>query len=71
MIYKDGLILPPFGVTDFSKNKVGISFCMKTVDANKYKFEPSRFEDFELLDKLRNDKKIIIISKHVNYNVGF
>jgi glycosyltransferase involved in cell wall biosynthesis len=71
MIYQDGKILPPIDEDEFFINKVGISFCMRTLDANKYKFEPSSTEDFKLLDKLRNDKKNIIISKHVNYNVGF
>jgi glycosyltransferase involved in cell wall biosynthesis len=71
MIYKDGKILPPIDENEFFIHKVGISFCMKTLDANKYKFIPSQVEDFNLLDKLRNDKKNIIISKHINYNVGF
>lgn len=71
MIYKDGQILPPLDENEFIMNKVGISFCMRTLDANKYKFIPSPVEDFELLDTLRNNNKNIIISKHINYNVGF
>jgi glycosyltransferase involved in cell wall biosynthesis len=74
MIYKnkdwggdDYLILPSPGQTTIEENKVGISFCYKTID---YMFEPSPIEDYLLLNRFVNDKKKILISKYIVYSVN-
>lgn len=67
----DGRILPRPDQTDFFKNEVGISFCVRRthmVDEGLW-FEPSSTEDFDLLDRLRQHNKSILISPFVEYMV--
>ena len=67
----DGRILPLEYQTDFYMNDVGISFCTKrSLFVNeKFWFEPSPTEDFDLLDRLRSRHKYILMSPHVEYIV--
>lgn len=60
-------ILPQINDNNFYKCKVGISFVIRK-DLNET-FQQSMFEDYELLNKLRNNKLKIIISPYVNYFV--
>ena len=71
MLNSDGRILPPKEDKDFSINNVGISFCLqkKHMIENNIWFSPSSTEDFDLLNKLRNANKNIIISKDIAYIV--
>jgi hypothetical protein len=71
MLNSDGRILPPQKDTDFYINNVGISFCLqkKHMIENNIWFTPSSGEDFDLLNKLRNANKKIIISKDIAYIV--
>ena len=71
MLNSDGRILPPQKDTDFYINNVGISFCLqkKHMIENNIWFTPSSREDFDLLNKLRNANKKIIISKDIAYIV--
>lgn len=71
MIYEGGLILPRTGDKDFKMNEVGISFCLKTSIAKEFLFVPDGSEDFYLLNKIRENKKKIIISDYIGYNAGF
>ena len=55
------IVLPPLDAKDFELNFVGISFCLKRklVIEEGFFFEPSRIEDYNLLNRLRRcDKKI-------------
>lgn len=69
MIYENGQILPKPGDIDFKKEEVGISFCLKTDLAKEFLFTPNQFEDYNLLNKLRENKKKIGISEYIAYNV--
>jgi len=71
MQYSNGLILPPPGDTTFKINHVGISFCFKTniFQVENIQFNQSGVEDFDLLDRFRQNNKNIIISKHITYLV--
>lgn len=69
MIYENGQILPKPGDIDFKKEEVGISFCLKTSIAKEFLFTPNQFEDYNLLNKLRENKKKIGMSEYIAYNV--
>jgi len=69
MIYENGQVLPKPGDIDFKKEEVGISFCLKTSLAKEFLFTPNQFEDFNLLNKLRENKKKIRMSEYIAYNV--
>lgn len=71
MIYEGGLTFPYPKDKDFRMNEVGISFCLKTPIAKEFLFTPDGSEDFYLLNKIRENKKNIIISDYVGYNAGF
>lgn len=71
MQYSNGLILPPPNDTTFKINHVGISFCFKTslFQVENIQFNQCGVEDFDLLDRFRQNNKNIIISKHITYLV--
>ena len=71
MQYLNGLILPPPGDTTFKINYVGISFCFKTslFQVENIQFNQCGVEDFDLLDRFRQNNKNIIISKYITYLV--
>ena len=70
MLY-NGDILPKSNANDFIKYEVGISFCYKLeLFKMGIKFEPSKVEDFILLDKIRKHKHYIILSNYVCYFVN-
>jgi glycosyltransferase involved in cell wall biosynthesis len=66
-------ILPPPGTTTLVRDRVGISFCVRTSWINgekgNFRFRPSDSEDFDLLSRLRAAKARILISPHVAYIV--
>lgn len=66
-----GPVFPPAGAKTFSHSRVGISFALKTSLCNTegFLFEPSRWEDYNLLDALRKAKKTILMSPHITYIV--
>jgi len=66
-----GPVFPPAGAKTFSHSRVGISFALKTSLCNEegFMFEPSRWEDYNLLDALRTAKKSILMSPHITYIV--
>lgn len=61
------LVFPELNDKTFHINKVGISFAMKS--SLPEKFSPSGTEDFYLLDKIRSNKRKIVISPYINYFV--
>jgi glycosyltransferase involved in cell wall biosynthesis len=66
----DNRILPEIKTDNFYKCKVGISFAVKTEIVKKQiKFYPSRTEDYDLLNKLRQKSFKIMISPYVRYLV--
>ena len=65
--YDRDQILPAPHHNNFIKNKVGISFVIKN-DLNLL-FEPSIVEDYLLLDKIRSDNHLMVISPYVTYFV--
>jgi glycosyltransferase involved in cell wall biosynthesis len=68
MIYTSIMPLPH--QYDFFCNFVGISFCYKMdLFREGYKFVPGSGEDYDLLNRLRNDDKKILISPYVTYKV--
>lgn len=71
MQYSNGLILPPPDDTTFKINHVGISFCFKTslFQVENIQFNQCGVEDFDLLDRFRQNNKNIIISKYITYLV--
>lgn len=63
MIYKNNMILPPLDCTTLILCSVGISFSLKTkiMKEDNILFIPSNCEDFNLLDRIReNNYKMII-----------
>jgi glycosyltransferase involved in cell wall biosynthesis len=70
MIYDNGNVLPPWGVTNFTVNRVGISFAYKKKLFDQgLTFIPDEREDFYLLDKIRSGGHNYMISKHILYYV--
>jgi len=69
MVQNQNTVLPPINATDLIRGKVGISFCVKSEILNKFKFNPSNAEDFELLNTLKINKIPIVISKYITYFV--
>ena len=67
------ITIPPYNIdfnNIFTKGNVGISFCYKKeLFNNGYYFEPSDIEDLNLLIKIKNNNKKIIISKYITYYV--
>ena len=66
---KDNRILPELYTNNFYIGKVGISFAVKTPIIKKFKFIPSKTEDFDLLKKLRQKSYKIMISPYIRYLV--
>ena len=63
-------ILPSPHHINFSKGYIGISFCYKLDLFKKgIKFEQDQFEDFILLDKIRKNKHMILLSNYICYFV--
>ena len=62
-----GIILPRPSDSNFSICKVGISFAVRA-DLGA-RFAPSKTEDFDLLNAIRNNKEKIVISPYVSYFV--
>lgn len=71
MKYTDGLVLPPSHHSTFEVNHVGISFCLKTsiFQTEGIQFNQCGVEDFDLLNRLRQHNKNIVISDHITYLV--
>jgi glycosyltransferase involved in cell wall biosynthesis len=68
---RDSDILPNIKTDDFYEGDVGISFALKSeLFKSGFQFKPSSTEDFEFLDLLRKNGKIIMISPHVKYFVN-
>lgn len=66
----DNNIFPLTNALDFEKGQVGISFCYKLkLFYEGLKFIPDAFEDFILLDRIRSNKKKILISPYITYVV--
>lgn len=66
----DNNIFPTTNAIDFEKGQVGISFCYKLKLFNEnLKFIPDSFEDFLLLNRIRSNKKNILISPYITYLV--
>lgn len=69
MIDNDNII-PPEYITDIQFRYVGISFCYKTsLFQEGYKFTQSEKEDYELINKIKNTQKKIVISPFITYIV--
>ena len=67
---ENNLILPPLETDNFYLAQVGISFALKTSIFNEnIKFIPSSSEDFNLLNKIRENSYKIMISPHITYIV--
>jgi glycosyltransferase involved in cell wall biosynthesis len=67
---KDNRILPEIKTDNFYKNRVGISFAVKSNIVKKnVKFVPSRTEDYDMLNKLRAKSYKIMISPYIRYLV--
>jgi glycosyltransferase involved in cell wall biosynthesis len=65
-----GLILPPDNVNNFEHCRVGISFALKKyIFDSGIVFEPSTYEDFFLLNKIRENNFTIMISPYLLYFV--
>jgi hypothetical protein len=69
MAYENGCILPNKYDKNIIRNKVGISFCLKTSIAKNIYFENNPYEDYMYLKKLEIQKYKIIISEKVMYFV--
>jgi hypothetical protein len=68
---KNHTILPKLETDNFYVNEVGISFAMKTsIFASGLRFTPSPIEDYEYLNKMREENYIIMISPHIKYFVN-
>lgn len=68
MIYTHIMPLPRD--TDFHRNFVGISFCYKTELFHQgFQFIPSSGEDYDLLNRFRDEGIKMIISSHITYKV--
>jgi hypothetical protein len=64
-------ILPELETDNFYVSHVGISFILKNeLFKSGFKFVPSSTEDFEYLDLLRKNGKVIMISPYVKYFVN-
>lgn len=69
----DSIILPPIGLSEPVKNRVGISFAVQRqflVD-NKIEFVNGQTEDYELLRRIHEANGKIAFSTTIAYNVGF
>jgi hypothetical protein len=67
----NGFPLPPAKTAGIAVNKVGISFCYKTVlFLTGFQFNPSNIEDYDLLNRIRLGKKKITIAPYITYNVN-
>lgn len=69
MAYSNGYILPTMIDRNIIKNKVGISFAIKTDISTTNFFINDLFEDYIYLKKLENKKYKILISSYVTYFV--
>jgi glycosyltransferase involved in cell wall biosynthesis len=71
MIYPDNvLLLPPVDTDNFYFCKVGISFVVKKkIFDSGLIFVPGQFEDYTFLDKVREQKYKIMISRYLLYFV--
>jgi glycosyltransferase involved in cell wall biosynthesis len=67
----NNILLPKINTNNFYKNEVGISFAVKKqIFDSGIVFEPSDYEDYEYLNKCRDNKYKILISPHHLYNVN-
>ena len=63
-------IIPPSNATTIRKGRVGISFCYKLkLFYENLNFFPSSIEDFLLLKQIKLNKKKILISPYVTYQI--
>ncbi len=72
MMYKNLSYLPKINDKDIIKNNVGISFCFKKNLFYKIPnllFSNNSHEDFNFLEKIKNNNIPITISSHINYFV--
>ena len=63
-------ILPRLHEKSIYRNRVGISFCVKTPILKNNLFINSKTEDFDLLYKLSKLKYKLLLSKHIAYFVN-
>ena len=70
MMYENGYILPTRFDTNITRNKVGISFSIRSYIADNILFDNNPYEDFFYLKKLQEMKYKIIISSYVCYFVN-
>jgi glycosyltransferase involved in cell wall biosynthesis len=70
MVWCDNRIIPSLNTDNIYKGDVGISFIMKkSLFDNGFIFYPSNTEDFDLLNKIKNNKYKIMISPYIKYFV--
>lgn len=70
MVYKNGLVLPPFHLNELKFAAVGISFCYKKTIFKELFFSQNRDgEDFDFLIELKNQSNKFVITPEVMYNV--
>jgi hypothetical protein len=67
MAYQNGYVLPTKFDKNIIRNKVGISFCLKTHIAKNTYFENNPYEDYIYLKNLEKLKYKIVISNYVTY----
>ena len=69
MGYENGYILPSKYDRNIIKNRVGISFALKTDISKKINFLNNPFEDYFYLKELQKNKYKILISSFVSYYI--
>ena len=62
-------IIPNINSDNFYVGDVGISFIIKTHIFEKIQFTPSGVEDYEYLNKLRENNYRILISQYIKYYI--
>jgi hypothetical protein len=66
----DNNVLPRPTDDNFRFGFVGISFALHTTTFRHFKFDPSCGEDFDLLSRIRQTGRLIVLSPYVGYVVG-
>ena len=69
MCYSNGYILPSLSDKNIIRNKVGISFAIKSYIAKDNLFNNNPFEDYFFLKNLQSKKYKILISSYITYFV--
>ena len=69
MIYDNDIILPGKIDKSINKNRVGISFALKSYITNNIKFSNSQYEDYFYLKELEYKNYKIVISPYICYYV--